>query len=545
MNSQGEQLTSIVRYICNLAEENHIVEKNLWLENLAPNIYLKDLKNKYKESKENTRINVVLGEYDDPYNQKQNLVNFDLLEKDNLVIYGNAESGKETLLSTFIYDLITTYTSDQVQLYILDFGSEALKIYKNAPHVGDVVFMGEDDKLDKFFEMIQKEIKTRKSILSDYNGDYNNYISKGKSMPLQIVIVNNYEVFEENYDLVYDDIFLTLTREGAKFGILFILTASAAGGIKYRLTQNFNRKIALQLNNEDDFNIILENVGKLRPSHFFGRGLTSIDSKVYEFQTARICNTVDYNKYIEETIKKLQEKNKTKANPIPVLPEVLRLQDVGRQLKSIEKLPIGVSKKDLEIYFFNFIKKFMTVIGAKNMKDAIEYIQFIVHEAQQLKNVQVKILDAEEIRKEKKEDLKGAFNELLNDIEQNSNNSDKFKLYVIIGIEKFITEEFFDSIRFNDVLNKAKESDRIGFIINDNAERLKAHSFEDWYQYYIGTNNGIWVGNGIENQTLIALNFNINGLKNKCGRSFGYVITEGETSLIKLIGMKETGDEDE
>ena len=38
---------------------------------------------------------------------------------------------QRTLLSKIIYDLITTYSSDEVWLYLLDFGTEALKIYKD------------------------------------------------------------------------------------------------------------------------------------------------------------------------------------------------------------------------------------------------------------------------------------------------------------------------------------------------------------------------------------------------------------------------------
>ena len=52
-------------------------------------------------------------------------------------------------------------------MYILDFGTEALKIFKNSPHVGDVIFINEVEKLNRFFVMIKEEIAKRKKILSD------------------------------------------------------------------------------------------------------------------------------------------------------------------------------------------------------------------------------------------------------------------------------------------------------------------------------------------------------------------------------------------
>ena len=37
--------------------------------------------------------------------------------------------------------------------------------------------------------------------------------------------------------------------------------------MRYRLTQNFKKKIVLQLNNEDDYFNIFDKIGKKRPSH--------------------------------------------------------------------------------------------------------------------------------------------------------------------------------------------------------------------------------------------------------------------------------------
>ena len=68
-------------------------------------------------------------------------------------------------------------------------------------------------------------------------------------MPQIIVVINNYEGFIENYGEKYDDILLTLCREGIKYGIIFVLTASAYNSVRYRLSQNFRQKIALQLKN--------------------------------------------------------------------------------------------------------------------------------------------------------------------------------------------------------------------------------------------------------------------------------------------------------
>ena len=267
-NSQGEQLTNIVKYIYELAKEENIKTNQLWLNNIPETIYINDLKKKYNIKKQENIISPVIGEFDDPYNQRQGIVRLNLSNDGNTIIYGNAESGKETLLSTLIYDLISTYTPEEVQAYLLDFGSEALKIFKESPHVGDIAFINNSEKIGRFFNMIQHEIKERTEILSDYNGDYKLYNKENEEkMPMIVVVINNYEAFAENYEDKYEDLFLTLTRESVKCGIVFILTTSTFHDIRYRLTQNFKQKIALQLNNEDDYLNIFEDAKKKRPSH--------------------------------------------------------------------------------------------------------------------------------------------------------------------------------------------------------------------------------------------------------------------------------------
>ena len=46
--------------------------------------------------KKNNDILVTVGEYDDPANQRQGVVNLSLTRDGNVAIFGNAESGKES-----------------------------------------------------------------------------------------------------------------------------------------------------------------------------------------------------------------------------------------------------------------------------------------------------------------------------------------------------------------------------------------------------------------------------------------------------------------
>ena len=99
-------MTKVVQYIYDMAKREKIKMGQLWLDPIPENIYIKDIREKYKKKEEANIINPVIGEYDDPTNQKQDIATIKFNEAGNTIIYGNAESGKETLLSTMVYDII-------------------------------------------------------------------------------------------------------------------------------------------------------------------------------------------------------------------------------------------------------------------------------------------------------------------------------------------------------------------------------------------------------------------------------------------------------
>lgn len=544
VSNDGEQLTNIVKYIYELAKHENIKTNQLWLDNIPETIFIKDIKKKYHEKTSENSINLVIGEYDDPYNQRQGIVHLDLSTDGNTVIYGNAESGKETLLSTIAYDLMTSYKTEKAQLYLLDFGSEALKIFKESPHVGDVVFINDAEKISRFFDMVQKMIRERKSILSNYNGDYNLYVNtSGKIMPMIVIIINNYESFSEIYGEQYEDTFLTITREGVKSGIVFISTVSTYNDMRYRLTQNFKQKIALQVNNEDDYFNIFEKVGKKRPSHIFGRGLVTLkDGGIYEFQTAKICEPENYNIHIDQKIKELKMTNELQAKNIPVIPNKLSLEDIKEYITDITKVPIGITKKDLRIFTYNFKKNFINVITSKNMENIAEFSFHILEVIKQIKDIQITIFDAERALQTKKSNMEEKIEQLEEEIE----NSDEhpYTICIIIGIDKLLNDIDNDEEKFYQILKNAEETEKYSFIIVENINKLKNHEYDEWYKNYITGDTGIYVGNGIDDQYTINVS-NRKDITNTCGQSFGYVINQGNPTMIKLLGMKENGDEDE
>lgn len=534
---QGEQLTNIVEYLSNLAEKEGIRKNSLWKESIPREIFLDDIKSEYYIENREHIIEPIIGVFDDPENQRQGIIQLDI--SNNVAIYGNAESGKETLLSTIIYDLITNYQADEVQEYILDFGSEALKSYKDAPQVGEVILGNDTEKIERFFSFIQKEIAQRKSKLSDYNGDYKQFLNNtNEKMPMIIVLLNNFEAFMELYGNDYEDLLLTLTRECVKCRIVFIITVSSFSGMRYRLSQNLKQKIVLQLNNSDDYFTILEGSRNKSFLNTFGRGLISLEDGVFEFQTAVFCKPDEYYEKIKATISLLNEHCDVFAESIRILPEKVRYEDVKNSCGSLTNVPLGISKKDLKVCCYNFQDSLLNLIISKNTEKARQYVLNILKLISQTLSVRVGILDADSLLPSKREAMHNYFKSIISKVEEDKT---KKNVIAILGLDKFVSEYEKAGESFENVLNTLEQSGNCSLILVENDTKIKNYEYNDWYKNYVNKENGIWLGNGIDNQYVINITDRYN--LPKCDNSFGYVVKQGNATMIKLLEMD--GDEEE
>ena len=539
VKSKGDQLTNIVEHVCNVAKEKGIVEEQMWLDSIPESIFIKDLRKKYKFKPKKNIINPIIGEYDDPSNQKQGLLTLNLSENGNTMIYGSADSGKEMLLSTIIYDTITTHSTDEAQLYVLDFGSEALKVFSGAPQVGDIVTVNDTERVTRLLEMLKKEIESRKKILSEYNGDYNLYLStSGKKMPTLMVIINNFAAFTENYADFEEDL-QTLTRECTKYGIIFIVTASSYRDIRFRLIQNFKQKLSLQLNNDDDYIYIFDKIGKKRASKLYGRGLIPIDTGIYEFQTARICDLEKQADYIKTICNKLKEVDKSTAKRIPVMPDVVEFEHIKDRFSNIDALPIGINKKTLNPAIYNFRKRIVDIIVSKDFDIVTAFADNLANVIRKISNIEVVVF--------KPEDNHELFMKNYETVTQilRDRPANKEVLCIIEDIEKFGSQLPMGMGELDTLFKAAEDAKNCNFIIADSATRYKNHQFDTWYKAYISSDTGIWVGNGVDNQFVITTEINRKTVIGNCGISYGYIIKQSQATLVKLLGLKEKEEDDE
>ena len=536
----GEQLTNIVNYLYNIALKENYKFNSLWLPNISGEIFIPDLIKKYKYTPQKYEFKAIIGEYDKPAKQFQDLYLLDLKSK-NTIIFGIPNSGKENYVYTIIYTLSIYYSPNQINFYIMDFGSESLRIFTKLPTVGDFITSSELNKVDMLFQYLQKEIRRRKELLTEYSGSFDEYCkTSGETMPLIVVVLNAYDSFVENAP-EYDEVFSRILREGSKCGIVFITTAVSTAVVRGSVLDCFSNKIIMQVNDPIEYKITLGAPSGLEPKKLFGRGITIIDEEACEFQTAYISEKENINAVVRETGKRLFNYFKYKVSELKVLPSVIKVEKMMKFAKSMDKIPLGYTRDQVELIYYDFTKNKTNLIIGKDVTTKISFMCSIIDLIDSLQNISFNIfdfiscVDTDGNAKYYNSDFQEPFNEIIN------HNTDEYVVNVFIGISSFDSACFDEEQNlFNTIMNNINNLNNQTFIIFDDYEKLKKIEKYEWYNN-ICKSSGIWVGNEIDEQEVFVLNkLNEYDIDEEI-KQLIYVINDNNYVVAKGIGEAEEG----
>ncbi|ADU31801.1 type VII secretion protein EssC [Evansella cellulosilytica] len=554
-----KQIDEVTKYLETLAKQENIKVKPLWLEPIPALIYLDSIREKYRKVPEKFRLNPIIGEYDDPANQNQLLMRMPISDEGNAVIYGVAGSGKTTFIASIIYSLMEEHTPEEVQFYLLDFSSESLTWYRNAPHVGDVVLSHEAEKISNLFKMLNSEIDNRRKVFANFGGDFVTYnqVSE-KTIPSIIAVIHNYAAFSEMYE-EHEETISFLTREGLRYGIYFILTAANTSAVRFRLLQNFKQMYVLQLNDTSDYSGVLGNVDGVYPSKHKGRGIFKSDA-TYEFQVAHITEGIEdmYTYIIDYCERKQEVWGKSSAKRIPVLPEKVDTQYLQEEIKysNVAKLPIGVEKVSMGVAYYDFTSSFVNIVLSASNEDYASFMEGITEILSEAEESEVIVIDPNENiqvnkdqckyvseREEVEEMIISLFETLVyrnntkKDALEQGKESPHFEQMTCVidtftDLSTVLSEDANDKLKV--FLDKG-DSLNVNIIISDSADKLNSIAFESWFQKQVSLGDAIWIGNGIAEQFLLKISKVSNDMYKEIPQDFGYVVTKGKVKLVKLL----------
>jgi S-DNA-T family DNA segregation ATPase FtsK/SpoIIIE len=282
---------AVSHYIRETVTENHIANARLvWTEALPKQLFLSNLlvgREAFQNGvwrERNEGLSVVAGRVDDPEGQCQYPLILDFAKDGHQILYGAPSSGKTTFLQTLLLSAAFTYTPEQTNFLVLDFGTWGLKIFEGLPHTLLVADANDADKVKKAEEYLLSELASRKQRFADEGvGTLDAYREvTGERIPALLIVVDNMASLYNRYPDVLDSL-IDVAREGGGLGLYLFLTAGNAGSFIFRIAQYVKVSYALQLTDKTDYRPLVGGNGRQEPGHFPGRGFAQ---GPLEFQTA-------------------------------------------------------------------------------------------------------------------------------------------------------------------------------------------------------------------------------------------------------------------
>ncbi len=539
---KGDQLTNVVQYLYDLAVKENIKFSSLWKENIPEKIYYEDIIKKYNIKPTMYNIEPIIGEYDDPEHQEQGYVSLPLNKCGNTFIVGTSGSGKTTLLSNIIFSTIVNHNCDEVNIYVIDFGVEKLKEFQDAPQVGEVLTIADADKIKFLFYMLQEEKNKRFAYYSSNGRDFETDL-KNKEVPFPsiLVIINQFEVFKENFEDIVDNDFGPFTRNCTKVGITFIVAATQISALSYGYDNNFPEKILLNMLDPTDYKAFFET--DIIPKKNPGRGIIYL-AEPFEFQVPLLFKD-NYENNLNYIISRLCLYIKKRARRVPIIPDEISYDLLEDKVNSLKAVPVGINIQTAQVSTYNF-DNLLNVFCAESHNAIKNFLPVLTHLLGKIENTKVIIINS--IKSVKlKEQVEGAYYDgnfasvikVINNnvIKYQENPSDNQFVIFFLGysqLQEYLKKqsETEDVITVDNLILNAKSLNNFKFVIYDNDRGLSDISDSN-IDLYFKRNNGIWLGKGFESQSLfdVAMQYD----NNTYGNGTITIIKNGKTEHVKYM----------
>jgi S-DNA-T family DNA segregation ATPase FtsK/SpoIIIE len=355
----------MVEYITETAKQYGISPiKGPWLPPLPELVYLNSLlTNSFANNswpQQQKLLSVPVGIMDDPRKQKQETVEIDFASEGNLFVYGTPGTGKTVFLKTLCISLALMYPPDDVNIYIMDFGGSSLKAMEKLPHVGGVMTLEQEEKIDQFMRFVFRVMEERRTLFEATGSEgFSDYRKSGRKLPALVIMVDNYFALSETYE-DFDAQMVLLAREGFKYGIYMVATATNSALVRYKFSVNFKMAVSFQMTEKSEYEGIVGRTEGLEPVKVAGRGLVR-GKPPLEFQTS----LPEYEHTATELLlERMEALNLSGAAPIPMMPSTIDLRALN---KDTEILAIGLANNDLQPVFVDLLATPVLMVAGEAM----------------------------------------------------------------------------------------------------------------------------------------------------------------------------------
>lgn len=386
--SDTDELTAVVNYLADTAKENGIRKlQGPWLPELPEKLILSEMDIRLGFNSDGWKcrqkwLQIPVGIYDSPRTQSQGIQYIDFEKTGHLGIYGAPTTGKTSLLKTIMLSIGLNYTPLDVQIYVMDCGGWSTSIFAEMPHVGGIALDCENEKMEKLEKMMWEELENRKRIFLKHHISsltaYRDAVSK--EIPAIVLMVDNLPSLFELYPDM-ENLFVTLSREGASYGIYLLYTANSSSGVRYKVQQNVKNAIAFELTDKGDYPTLVGRLDGISLPKIAGRAFMK-GSPPLIFQAAIYMD----GKKERERSEKLQALFATmnsrwsgaRPRTIPVMPQTVRAEDMSAAYTERDRIPVGVGYADISVCCADMKEQYGLIVSGTIGSGKSRYLESII-----------------------------------------------------------------------------------------------------------------------------------------------------------------------
>ncbi|MBS2964727.1 FHA domain-containing protein [Actinocrinis puniceicyclus] len=224
---------------------------------------------------------LVFGVRDDPENQAQPTVAFEPDVHGNLAVYGASGSGKSTLLRALAIAAGFPAHAGPCQVYALDFGTRALAMLEELPHVGAVIPGEDDERVERLVGTLTELVSRRKQAYAAVDcGTVTDYRARTGCWeePRVLLLIDNFLPLRQAYDgipgraHVFNQL-AAIAAEGRPVGVHVVLSADRANSVPAGLASTMQQRVVLRMTEDSGYSGLGVPANILKQTSPPGRGL--------------------------------------------------------------------------------------------------------------------------------------------------------------------------------------------------------------------------------------------------------------------------------
>ncbi|MDE7434810.1 MAG: type VII secretion protein EssC [Lachnospiraceae bacterium] len=316
------ELEAVVDYLDNVFAKLHCAR--------VPRPWLPPLPQRIANPQQDVRagsaldLTIPIGVVDIPDQQSQEEYVVNLETEGNIGYFAAGGYGKSMMLTNCILSLARKNSVSMLNFYLFDFGNSALISLKNLAHTADYITYDDEEKRDKFFKLMQAEMKRRKRMLAKQSAQNYTVYNQIAGQPLKaiVVIVDHMDILKE-IGVEEEEEFSRMARDGAGLGIYLVFAAQSEHAVRYGTLNNMKIKIAGYMYDASDVASLVGR-GEYQLPDCKGRAMVKYNGiNVMQLYTAvPYQDEIQYMQQLKAVIEEVNQCYEGQRAPrIPVLPE--------------------------------------------------------------------------------------------------------------------------------------------------------------------------------------------------------------------------------